>query len=122
MRRDWTFAQFTLCAFAGELERESAAYPRRPHRRSRILQFKLSAGSLIQRSWRRVTAFGVAQSDLHVTGTLKFYASAGPELVNVSAGTLDDLSEIEPTFSVFFEQRASWDCVAADIATHDRPP
>lgn len=82
-----------------------------------------------------VTAFGIASAKLHISGTLSSYrcmaeaqevtrwfcpncgtmvyvrSAAMSGVSNVSAGTLDAPSVIDPDFAVFHRDRADWDGV-----------
>ena len=95
-----------------------------------------------------MTAFGAPKAKLHIDGELATYASAGgsgrmvtrafcptcgalifsqsearsPDIVNVTAGTLDDPSRIKPTLAMFCRSRAPWDTVAEGITQYDALP
>lgn len=95
-----------------------------------------------------MTAFGAPKAKLHIDGELATYRSVGgsgkmvtrafcptcgalifaqsearpPDVVNVTAGTLDDPSRINPAFAVFCRSRAPWDCVPAGVIEYDALP
>ncbi|MBR0798525.1 GFA family protein [Bradyrhizobium jicamae] len=95
-----------------------------------------------------MTAFGVAKAALHIEGELAFYRSTGgsgkivtrafcptcgslissqsearpPDIVNVTAGTLDDPSLVKPSFAVFCRSRAPWDALADDVVEYQALP
>jgi hypothetical protein len=94
-----------------------------------------------------VTAAGFRKSDLELTGELKMFAmrggsgkearrffcptcgsmiyaesDAGPGGISLSAGTLDDPSQITPQFACFSRDRAPWDHIAPGIAQYETLP
>jgi hypothetical protein len=94
-----------------------------------------------------ITAALFNKGDLEITGDLKAYSTrggsgrearrffcpncgsmiyaesdAGPGVVSLSAGTLDEPSAITPQFAVFDRDRPSWDEVPGDISRHHTVP
>ena len=94
-----------------------------------------------------VTAVGINKTDLEITGALASFSSlggsgkevrrffcpncssmiysesdAGPGVISLSAGTLDDPSAISPQFALFERDRPSWDETSQSILHHYTVP
>jgi hypothetical protein len=90
---------------------------------------------------------GFNKNDIEITGDLKTFSSrggsgrevrrvfcphcgsmiysesdAGPGVINVSAGTLDDVSVISPQFALFDRDRPVWDEVPLNVIRHYTVP